>query len=190
MKKEKVRMSFARVCCAVLVAALPFEAGAQVWTPVAPDTIGGPHAVQGPGPSQNGQLEGIPNRPVTGAINAPGARTRRTPTSCTWVPSTAASGGPRTPRPRSPVWMPLTDAQSSLSIGRDALQFDPTDASGNTLVAGSGRSSSFRSNGGARIGMLRTTNGGATWTVLTAAARSPARTRPAWPRAGRRCSCP
>jgi hypothetical protein len=52
MKKEKARMSFARVCCAVLVAALPFEAGAQVWTPVAPDTIGGPHAVQGPAPAR------------------------------------------------------------------------------------------------------------------------------------------
>jgi hypothetical protein len=166
MKKENVRMSFARVCCAVLVAALPFEARAQVWTPVAPDTIGGPHAVQGPGPSQNGQLEGIPNRPVTGAINGLAPH----PTNADILYLGAVNGGVwRTLNATAaePVWAPLTDTQSALNIGRDALQFDPTDASGNTLVAGSGRSSSFSSNGGARIGMLRTTDGGANWTVLT-----------------------
>jgi hypothetical protein len=168
MKKEKARMSFARVCCAVLVAVLPFEARAQVWTPVAPDTIGGPHAVQGPGPSQNGQVEGIPNRPVTGAINGLAAH----PTNADVLYLGAVNGGVwRTTNATAaePVWTPLTDTQSSLNIGRDALQFDPTDASGNTLVAGSGRSSSFSSNGGARIGMLRTTDGGATWSVLTGA---------------------
>lgn len=166
MNKEKVGMSFARVCCAVLVGALPFEAGAQVWTQVAPDTIGGPHAVQGPGPSQNGQLEGIPNRPVTGAINGLAAH----PTNPAILYLGAVNGGVwRTTNATAaePVWTPLTDSQSSLNIGRDALQFDPTDATGNTLVAGSGRSSSFSSNGGARIGMLRTTDGGATWAVLT-----------------------
>jgi hypothetical protein len=166
MKKEKVRMPSARIWCAVLVAALPLEARAQVWTPVAPDTIGGPHAVQGPGPSQNGQLEGIPNRPVTGAINGLAPH----PTNPDILYLGAVNGGVwRTTNATAaePVWTPLTDAQSALNIGRDALQFDPTDATGNTLVAGSGRSSSFGSNGGARIGMLRTTDGGATWTVLT-----------------------
>ena len=133
---------------------------------MAPDTIGGPHAVQGPGPSQNGQLEGIPNRPVTGAINGLAPH----PTNADILYLGAVNGGVwRTTNATAaePVWTPLTDSQSSLNIGRDALQFDPTDASGNTLVAGSGRSSSFSSNGGARIGMLRTTDGGANWTVLT-----------------------
>jgi hypothetical protein len=168
MTKEKLRMSTARVWCAVLVAALPLEARAQVWTPLAPETIGGPHAVQGPGPSQNGQIEGIPNRPVTGAINGLAPH----PTNADILYLGAVNGGVwRTTNATAPepVWTPLTDSLSSLSIGRDALQLDPTDATGNTLVAGSGRSSSFSSNGGARIGMLRTTNGGATWTVLTGA---------------------
>jgi hypothetical protein len=166
MRKKDLRMPTARIFLAVLVAALPLEARTQVWTPVAPDTIGGPHAVQGPGPSQNGQLEGIPNRPVTGAVNGLAAH----PTNADILYLGAVNGGVwRTTNATAaePVWTPLTDAQSSLSIGRDALQFDPTDASASTLVAGSGRSSSFSSNGGARIGMLRTTDGGATWAVLT-----------------------
>lgn len=157
-----------RILCATLAAALPASAPAQVWTPVAPDTIGGPHAVQGPGPSQNGQLEGIPNRPVTGAVNALAPH----PTNAAILYLGAVNGGVwRTTNATAaePVWVPLTDTQSALNIGRDALQFDPTDATGNTLVAGSGRSSSFSSNGGARIGMLRTTDGGATWTVLAGA---------------------
>jgi hypothetical protein len=64
----------------------------------------------------------------------------------------------------SPNWVRQTDAQQSLSIG--ALEFDPTDASNQTLVAGIGRASSFLGDGGARTGLLRTTNGGATWTVV------------------------
>lgn len=158
-------MSSVRVLCVVLVAALPLRAAAQVWVPAAPGAIGGPHAGQGPGPSQNGQIEGIPGRPVTGAVNALAAH----PTNADVLYLGAVNGGIwRTTNATAaePVWTPLTDTLSSLNIGRDALQFDPTDAAGHTLVAGSGRSSSFSSNGGARIGMLRTTDGGATWSVL------------------------
>jgi len=64
----------------------------------------------------------------------------------------------------APNWVRQTDAQQSLSIG--ALEFDPTDASNQTLLAGIGRASSFLGDGGARTGLLRTTNGGATWTVV------------------------
>src|SRR5262245_10078439 len=136
-----------------------------------PETIGGPWGLQGPGPSQNGQLEGIPNRPVTGAINGLAAH----PTNDDILYLGAVNGGvwrTNNATAASPTWTPLMDTQSSLSIGRDALQLDPTDATGNTLVAGSGRSSSFSSNGGARIGMLRSTTGGTTWTVRTGTATS------------------
>lgn len=153
---------------ALLAAASPAGAQAPAWVPAQPDVIGGPWGVQGPGPSNNGQLEGIPNRPVTGAVNALAAH----PTNPDILYLGAVNGGVwRTlnAAAASPVWTPLMDGQSSLSIGRDALQFDPTDPTRNTLVAGSGRSSSFSSNGGARIGLLRTTDGGTTWTVLTGA---------------------
>lgn len=138
----------------------------SVWVPGQPDVIGGPWALQGPGPSHNGQLEGIPNRPVTGAINALAAH----PTNPDILYLGAVNGGlwrTTNATAASPVWTPLTDTFGSLSIGRDALRFDPTDATNNTLVAGGGRSSSFSSLGGARIGMLRTANGGTTWTVLS-----------------------
>ncbi len=64
----------------------------------------------------------------------------------------------------SPTWTPLTDNLASLSMG--SLEFDVTDAASQTLVAGSARVSSFASIGGLRIGVLRTTDGGTTWTVL------------------------
>ncbi len=63
----------------------------------------------------------------------------------------------------TPSWQPLTDDARSLSIG--ALAFDPTDASHQTLVAGTGRYSSNNRTGTALIGLMRTTDGGASWEV-------------------------
>jgi photosystem II stability/assembly factor-like uncharacterized protein len=137
----------------------------QAWFPADPDAIGGRWLVEGPGPSQNGQLEGIPNRPVTGAVNALAAH----PSNPDILYLGAVNGGvwrTTSATAAEPVWTPLTDALGSLSIGRDALQFDPTDASGNTLVAGIGRSSSYGGAGGPRLGLLRTTDGGTTWVLL------------------------
>lgn len=68
----------------------------------------------------------------------------------------------------TPHWEPLTDHLPSLSIG--ALEFDATDPSGDTLIAGVGRFSSFNSNGGVLTGLLRTTDGASWQTVGTAAA--------------------
>ena len=64
----------------------------------------------------------------------------------------------------NPSYEPLTDQFQSLSMG--ALEFDPTDASNNTLVAGMARHTLFLGNGGDLTGLLKTTDGGDTWTEL------------------------
>ena len=64
----------------------------------------------------------------------------------------------------SPTWTPLTDNQSSLSIG--CMSMDPTDATGNTLVAGIGNFSTDGRQGGSLSGILSSYDGGATWTAL------------------------
>ncbi len=65
----------------------------------------------------------------------------------------------------SPMWTQLTDDAESLSIG--ALAFDPTDPTGQTLLAGAGRFSEYYRAGGVLSGLLRTTNGGETWTQIS-----------------------
>ncbi|MFV2068545.1 MAG: GEVED domain-containing protein, partial [Pirellulales bacterium] len=119
---------------------------------------------QGPGPAQDGQVENItPNDEVVGAIHTAAAH----PTDPDILYIGAVNGGiwkTTNATAGSPSWAPLTDDQPGLSTG--ALEFDPTDATHATLVAGIGRFSSFGSSGGARSGLLRTTDGGSTWTVL------------------------
>ncbi|MGA7488588.1 MAG: autotransporter domain-containing protein [Xanthobacteraceae bacterium] len=74
-------------------------------------------------------------------------------------------------------WTPLTDNQASLSIG--SLALDPTDPTGRTLVAGIGITSNGAWNnfnvggaigrGGARTGLLYSSDGGNSWSALGAA---------------------
>jgi photosystem II stability/assembly factor-like uncharacterized protein len=59
-------------------------------------------------------------------------------------------------------WSPLTDFAQSLSVGD--LEFDPTDTEFNSLVAGVGRFSALGLNGGQRSGLLKSIDGGMTWT--------------------------
>ena len=69
-------------------------------------------------------------------------------------------------------WTPLSDKQRSLSIA--SLAFDPTDASRGTLIAGVGITSNglvggvgnVEGRGGQRIGVLYSSNGGASWNEL------------------------
>src|SRR5262249_12270527 len=61
-------------------------------------------------------------------------------------------------------WRPMSDNQPSLSIS--SLALDPNDLNGNTLWAGTGSLSSGFNYGGSPIGLLKTTDGGQTWTVL------------------------
>ena len=63
----------------------------------------------------------------------------------------------------NPTWFTTTDGQSSLSIS--SLSFDPS-SDGQTIVAGIGRMSNDFRQGGPLDGILRTTNGGATWQQL------------------------
>jgi hypothetical protein len=118
----------------------------------------------GPGPSHGGQVEGITNREVVGAVNALAANS----TNVNVLYAGGTNGGVwRTDNATaaSPTWVRLTDALGSLSIG--ALELDPTDATRQTVLAGVARSSSLGGEGGALIGLLRSTNSGANWTVLT-----------------------
>ncbi len=60
------------------------------------------------------------------------------------------------------VWRPLTDQQPSLAVS--SLALDPLDFSGNTLWVGTGSLSSDNNGGGPSVGLLKTTDGGQTWT--------------------------
>jgi hypothetical protein len=72
------------------------------------------------------------------------------------------------------TWTPLTDNQASLSIA--SLGLDPSDPTGKTLVAGVGLTSNGAWNnfneggatgrGGARTGLLYSTDGGNTWSAM------------------------
>lgn len=126
-------------------------ASAQTWVP------------QGPGPNTEGQTEGIKDGEVSGAVHTVAAHPKAAGTlyigavnGGVWVSHNTTS--------QNPKWKRLTDDQLSNSIG--ALEFDPTDVSHKTLVAGFGRFSSFGAQGGARLGLIRTTDGGASWTLL------------------------
>ena len=124
---------------------------AQLWVP------------EGPGPNRNGQVENIKDGEVTGAIKAVAPH----PLNSAIIYVGTVNGGvwrTNNGSSNSPKWRHLSDEQRSLSIG--ALEFDPTDPSHQTLVAGTGRFSSF-GDGGELIGLLRTTNGGQKWNVIS-----------------------
>ncbi len=118
---------------------------------------------QGPMPAQSGQVEGITDFEVVGAVHAIAAH----PTDADILYIGAVNGGvwkTADASSASPLWSPLTDTQQSLSIS--ALEFDPTDGTHQTLVAGIGRYSSYGGRGGLRTGLLKTTNAGTAWSVI------------------------
>jgi hypothetical protein len=118
----------------------------------APDIMGGTGGIISP--------EG-PN-PVNGAIEVivPGA----TDANLMYVAS--VNGGVwRTTNAKaaSPNWVPLTD-QALPSLSLASLAVSPLDA--NVIFAGAGRVSSLGHDGGRQFGIGRSTDGGATWTVV------------------------
>ncbi|MEO8791915.1 MAG: choice-of-anchor tandem repeat GloVer-containing protein, partial [Chthoniobacteraceae bacterium] len=131
--------------------------------PVPGGQIGPAWVPLGPASTVSGQVTVPPNNEISGAINALAIH----PTNPDITYIGAVNGGiwrTANATATSPTWTPLTDNLSSQSIG--ALEFDPTDPTYQTLVAGSGRLSSYGAIGPARIGVLRTTDGGNTWSVL------------------------
>ncbi len=112
---------------------------------------------QGPGPNSNGQAEGLPNNPTSGAVEAIAAH----PTNVNIAVIGTVNGGIWTTTnatAASPTWSPRTDDFPSLSIG--SIAYSPVDA--NVLYAGTGSFSSGGA-GGAGIGVLKSVDGGATW---------------------------
>lgn len=127
--------------------------------------VGGLWRSQGAAPVFGGQTENLDEdeNSVSGAIHAVAAH----PTNPKVLFAGAVNGGiwrtlnADAPRPN---WKRLTDEQASNSIG--ALEFDPNDPVHLTLVAGIGNWSSFGFTGGRTTGLLRTTNGGITWSSI------------------------
>lgn len=117
---------------------------------------------QGPGPILNGDVQ-VPaqSNPNTGAVNKvvldasdPNTAYAATVNGGIWVThdvnSTSSSG---------PSWTPLTDLYPSLSV--TSLATSPLDSG--TLYAGLGRTSSSAQDGGPEVGILKSTDHGATW---------------------------
>src|SRR5262245_26813720 len=108
---------------------------------------------QGPGPITGGQVEGIPDQPVVGAIQDIAGH----PTNPTLVYVATVNGGVWRTDPTSitPVWTPLTDEMPSLSTSAIALALTPNDnplsTADDVLYVGLGRFSN-----GARMGAPHT----------------------------------
>jgi VCBS repeat-containing protein len=121
---------------------------------------------EGPSPGINGQESVPPNNQINGAIQAIAVD----PTNPDIMYVGSVNGGiwkTTNATAATPHWVPLTDNLPSLSIG--ALEFDPTDPTHQTLIAGIGATSSYRIHDTAFSGILRTTDGGATWSQLGSA---------------------
>lgn len=144
----------------------PAEQRPQVNPPPRPENRGGGTWVsRGPSPTQSAQVSVPPNNEVSGAIQSIAAH----PTNADILYIGAVNGGvwkTLNATAAQPAWTPLTDSLPSQSISAVAL--DPLDVTQQTLLAGTGRFSNFAQRGDDEIGVYRTTNGGASWTVLGA----------------------
>jgi hypothetical protein len=116
---------------------------------------------QGPRSTVNGQIRNVePDNTINGALHTVLAH----PTNPDILYAGGVNGGiwkTTNATATNPSWTPQTDTLPSLAIG--AMAFDVTDATRNTLVAGTAQYSSFGGLGGTRGHVYRTSDGGATW---------------------------
>jgi hypothetical protein len=117
---------------------------------------------QGPGPTLNGQTEGLPGNPVSGSVNAiavdyshPGVVYLATTNGGVWKSTNANSSAPN--------WTPLTDLKLP-ALSLNSIAISPLDS--RVIFAGTGSTSSDAFEGSAGFGVARSTDGGANWTVL------------------------
>ena len=121
---------------------------------------------QGPGPIKNGQVENLaPDNQVAGVINTVVVHPKNprimyvgTVNGGVWRTQNATDP--------SPTWTPLTDQFPSLCIS--SLAFDMADPKHQTLYAGTGKCSNAAV--GQAYGLLKTTDGGNTWSLIRDAA--------------------
>ncbi|RCS42140.1 hypothetical protein DTL42_20125 [Bremerella cremea] len=122
------------------------------WTPI------------GPFSATNGQVENIaPDEDVVGAAHVVLAH----PSDADTLYVGGTNGGiwkTENATATRPDWVPVGDNLPSLSIG--AMTFDTADTTNQTVYAATGRFSSYGRIGGDRIGIVRTTDGGASWEVV------------------------
>lgn len=118
---------------------------------------------QGASPSKNGQVEGIADKEVAGAVNCvtphpsnPDVIYIGAVNGGIWMTTNASS--------LTPVWNYISAGLNSHSIGE--IVFDPSDTSHRTLIAGVGRYSSFDRQGVGGYGIFRTLTGGELWTNI------------------------
>jgi hypothetical protein len=118
----------------------------------------GPTAITG------GQVEGITSLRVSGAVNA--LALHPTNANVAWIGTT--NGGiwkTTNATATTPTWTPKTDEFPSLAIG--AIAIDRSDNSIDTLWAGFGKVSSLGRDAAPPAGLLKSVNGGETWTQVT-----------------------
>ncbi len=143
----------------------PAEQRPPVLPPPRPDAravlVGGNWVSLGPAPTYGGQVSVPPDDEVSGAVQAIAVH----PVNQEIVYIGAVNGGiwkTINAYAARPSWTPLTDNLPSQSIASIAL--DPLDASHQTVIAGTGRVSSFGERGDDEVGIYYSSNGGANWT--------------------------
>ena len=117
----------------------------------------------GPAPTESAQVRVPPDNEVSGAVQSIAAH----PTNPNIIYIGSVNGGiwkTTNGTAARPTWEAQTADLPSQSIG--AIEFDPTDPSRQTLIAGIGRWSNFARRGDDELGVYRTVNGGASWTLL------------------------